>query len=59
MRKIIQIAVSTEEKSPDIVYALADDGTLWRVNVNRSSRSRDWLPMPSLPQDPITETSNE
>ena len=59
MRKIIQIAVSTEENSPDIVYALADDGTLWRVNVNRSARSRDWLAMPSLPQDPIMEANNE
>ena len=37
MRKIIQIAVSSEPNSSDIVYALAEDGTLWRVNVNRSA----------------------
>ena len=59
MRKIIQIAVSSEPNSSDIVYALAEDGTLWRVNVNRSARSHDWLPMPTLPQDPIIETNNE
>lgn len=59
MRKIIQIAVSSEENSADIVYALADDGSLWRVNVTRSARSHDWLAMPDLPQDPIMEANNE
>lgn len=54
-RKIVQIAVmQRDEKHPDAIVALADDGTLWLGDLN--THAADWTPMPPIPQpDPIPQ----
>lgn len=55
-RYITQIAVSSgDEEIPDLLYALANDGTLW-YRVMRGNKS--WIRIESLPQPPTPEPEN-
>lgn len=46
-RKIIQIAVSPGDEE-DTVYALASDGTVWRVVL--ATDESQWFLLPDLPE---------
>lgn len=49
-RKIIQIAATCETgTASDLLYALADDGTLWWLAPQLSGR--EWIQVQPLPQD--------
>jgi len=55
-RRITQIAVSAGDKEIyDLLYALANDGTLW-YRVMRDDKS--WICIESLPQPPTPEPEN-
>lgn len=45
-RKIISIAISTFGES-DNLYALADDGSVWRLHIYNNCK---WRRVPSLPE---------
>lgn len=49
MRKIIQIAAAQ-----DILFALCDDGTLWRIYKDRDV---GWMQISDLPPPPKTDTA--
>jgi hypothetical protein len=51
-RAIIQIAAisGTETGHPDVLYALADDGTVWRLAVKLN---HSWSQLPALPSSGI------
>jgi hypothetical protein len=44
---IIQIAVSSSVGTPDVLYGLAADGTVWRLVVKLDHA---WQQLPSLPE---------
>ena len=44
---IIQIAVSSSVGTPDVLYGLAADGTVWRLVVKLGN---EWQQLPSLPE---------
>lgn len=55
-RFITQIAVSAGgPEIPDLLYALADDGTLWLREMREDS---PWICIESLPQPPTPEPEN-
>lgn len=46
-RKAIQIAVASGESgTPDILFALCDDGTMWRLPIKHDSW--DWIQLPEI-----------
>ena len=55
-RRITQIAVSAGDKEIyDLLYALANDGTLWYRKMREDS---PWICIESLPQPPTPEPEN-
>ena len=47
-RAIIQIAVASgTNQAPDVLYALADDGTVWRLSLKLNQAV--WYLLPPLP----------
>lgn len=48
-RRIVQISVASAplDKGEDIIYALANDGTLWSLYTAPGS---NWTKLPDLPQ---------
>ncbi len=58
MRKIIQIAFANAGQFTTTVAALADDGTVWRVEYRSNGRDdaqANWYQFPGLPQDEPVE----
>ena len=51
-RKIIQITATpdTDDYYAQI-YALCDDGTVWRKTINPSGEDGKWKPIENVPQD--------
>lgn len=43
---ITQIAVSSAAGQPDVLYALADDGTVWRLVIKLGYA--DWFQLPPI-----------
>jgi hypothetical protein len=43
---IVQIAVSSAAGQPDVLYALADDGTVWRLVIKLGYA--DWFQLPPI-----------
>jgi hypothetical protein len=50
MRKVIQVAAVTPQQSPDVLYALCDDGTVWEREMCRESSG--WRQIEPVPQQP-------
>lgn len=50
---IVQIAVCSSFNEPDYLYALCNDGTLWRLAVKHGY---EWFQLPGAPAaiDPLT-----
>lgn len=46
---ITQIAVSNA--GPDVLYALASDGTVWRLVVTLGTLEAGWFQLPGLPAE--------
>jgi hypothetical protein len=56
LRNIIQIAVSAgNSEDPDVLYVLANDGTVWRKIISYAMRT-EWEEINELPQ-PFKEES--
>lgn len=60
-RRIVQIATTTTafegiggECQDDALYALADDGTLWRMSEPRANGVHAWHMLAALPDAPDT-----
>lgn len=51
--KIIQIAVSSEAETcfGDTVYALTDDGKVYKIWLDDNDREHAWFKLPDLPDD--------
>ena len=47
-RKIVQITVTTSQENDDCLYALCDDGTVWRLDV---VAPMSWELLPRIPVD--------
>lgn len=50
-RKIIQIASASETADRYAqIYALCDDGTVWRMVAREPESACAWAPLPNVPQ---------
>jgi hypothetical protein len=57
MRKPIQIAVSNEANTGDVLYALCDDGTIWALQVE-ARFGQDWKTVRAIPQEASLDDKN-
>lgn len=55
-RRIVQIAPFYDGSHEPILFAVADDGTLWRAKHQQTPEAIRWQYIPGLPAvEPITE----
>ena len=58
MGKIIQISTDSQPSGEDwsawqVTTALCDDGTLWELEFNQKTGTREWAQLPEIPSNEI------